>query len=424
MAQTIKREVREAAEKAETKGKEAAARKEFEKADDYFMFAANTYRRVAENLQDPEKKERVLARVGKLEQLAKQCRNVAKRAAPPEPVVEDEAAKTGPVDIPDDADSDQADDTGEAEAADDDLEVEADATQEADDETGSEPSGPRKGPIKPGLRKPQRGKKLRRPKMRPTTGKLPAKTVPPPRAVEAPRAIEAPPPAKAVVTEAPPPAQQESSDDLPAFHADEVPHDPADDTLDDLPDGFEAANYKPRKPVSEHELNQISASVKSARAASVVISLDAADFPIEAPQPGEFTIDLSPRFTEHLCKALVIGDLSEIAGKFHKLADNLIRKAMAGDPRDELDLRFSALACREVADRLLAEPPGDPTREIATAREAYRKGDHVGAAAQYKEAALKLLGREDSEATGKQSLHERQASEYLSLSSRLRKSAK
>ncbi|MCB9932583.1 MAG: hypothetical protein H6841_04085 [Planctomycetes bacterium] len=113
--------------------------------------------------------------------------------------------------------------------------------------------------------------------------------------------------------------------------------------------------------------------------------MDAGDFPEEVLKPGEFSIELSPRFTEHLCKALVVGDLAQIASKFHKLADNLTRKAMGGDPRDELDLRFSALACREVADRLLAEPAGDPTREIESARKAYRRGDFTAAAAQYKQ---------------------------------------
>ncbi|MCZ7605664.1 MAG: hypothetical protein M5U25_06215 [Planctomycetota bacterium] len=80
MAQTITREIREAAEKAEAKGKEAAGRKEFEKADDYFTFAATTYRRIAEAVKDDEKKQRIVAHAGKLDLLAKQCRAASKKS--------------------------------------------------------------------------------------------------------------------------------------------------------------------------------------------------------------------------------------------------------------------------------------------------------------------------------------------------------
>ena len=68
---------------------------------------------------------------------------------------------------------------------------------------------------------------------------------------------------------------------------------------------------------------------------------------------------------------------------------------------------------------MLAEPPGDPSAEIDAARKAYRAGNFEQAAAEYKKAAMKLLGGE-AEGDPKLSLHERQASEYLSFSSRLR----
>ncbi|MCZ7605662.1 MAG: hypothetical protein M5U25_06205 [Planctomycetota bacterium] len=227
---------------------------------------------------------------------------------------------------------------------------------------------------------------------------------------------------------------------MPALaQQDLMEHDASNDTLDEIPEEAETPEYgslpvapvlgrkdvqssvRARAVVNEGDLDELAGNTPSGqRAASVVISLDAGDFPEEALKPGEFSIELSPRFTEHLCKALVMGDLAQIASKFHKLADNLIRKAMGGDPRDELDLRFSALACREVADRLLAEPAGDPTREIENARKAYRRGDFVGAAAQYKQAAMRLLGQQGDEPEDKVSLHDRQASEYLSFSSRLR----
>ena len=142
--------------------------------------------------------------------------------------------------------------------------------------------------------------------------------------------------------------------------------------------------------------------------------------PYAAAKRGYIDDIIEPSRTRlRICKALTMGDVSQIATKFNKLADNLIRKAMGGDPRDELDLRFTALACREVADRLTAAPPGDPTGEIDKARRAYQRGDRKVAAELYKKAALALLGVQD-DSEEKTSKHERQASEYLSFSSRLR----
>ncbi|MCB9934555.1 MAG: hypothetical protein H6840_02600 [Planctomycetes bacterium] len=492
MAQTITREIREAAEKAEAKGKEAAGRKEFEKADDYFTFAATTYRRIAEAVKDDEKKQRILGHAGKLELLAKQCRNAGKKgsgrapaaktevpaseataleaaappaepesAPPPESKPEEEMSESDElelessqaeseqpeptsVDIPGDGDEEPADDS-----APDESELSLDEPVQPAPEVeapAAAVAAPPPAPEKPGLRIP-RNRKLKRGKLKPKSGgvgpgtrTIPApagKTVPPP----APKPVVEAPPAKPVVqtpapkpvVEAPPPKP------VPALaQQDLMEHDASDDTLDEIPDEAEAPEYgslpvapvlgpkdvqssgRNRPVVSDSDLQELAHGSGAQRAASVVISLDAGDFPEEVLKPGEFSIELSPRFTEHLCKALVVGDLAQIASKFHKLADNLTRKAMGGDPRDELDLRFSALACREVADRLLAEPAGDPTREIESARKAYRRGDFTAAAAQYKQAAMRLLGREEQETDEKASLHERQASEYLSFSSRLR----
>jgi hypothetical protein len=488
MAQTITREIREAAEKAETKGKEAAGRKEFEKADDYFTFAATTYRRIAEAVKDDDKKQRILAHAGKLDLLAKQCRNASKKTSGRSAAVNPEDAKPEPkseppaeeatdetltesdeleleapaaaappetpseepsVDIPGDDDEAPAeekledgglslDEPAEESAVEEDSELELEAPAAA----------PPQAPEKPGLRIP-RNRKLKRGKLKPKSGGVGPGT----RTIPAPVAKVPPPPAAKPVVEAPPakpPAPRPAPEAPPAkppmpalAHQDLMEHNPADDTLDEIPDEAETPEYgslpvapvlgpkdvqssaRVQAVVSDGDLDDLAKSAPSGqRAASVVISLDVGDFPEEVLKPGEFSIDLSPRFTEHLCKALVMGDLAQIASKFHKLADNLIRKAMGGDPRDELDLRFSALACREVADRLLAAPAGDPTREIENARKAYRRGDFVGAAAQYKQAAMRLLGRDADEPEEKVSLHERQASEYLSFSSRLRQVGK
>lgn len=488
MAQTITREIREAAEKAEAKGKEAAGRKEFEKADDYFTFAATTYRRIAEAVKDDEKKQRIVAHAGKLDLLAKQCRAASKKASGRSAVVKPEEAKPEPtppleetatgmsqsqeleleapaaesvpdtpseepaVDIPAEEDETAAeenlednelslDEPAEEVAAEVSAEV---AEEEAEPEPETTVAAPPPAGEKTGVRIP-RNRKLKRPKLKPKSGGVGPGT----RTIPAPVAKVAPPPAAKPVVEAPPakaPAPRPAPEAPPAkppmpalAQQDLMEHDASNDTLDEIPEEAETPEYgslpvapvlgrkdvqssvRARAVVNEGDLDELAGNAPSGqRAASVVISLDAGDFPEEALKPGEFSIELSPRFTEHLCKALVMGDLAQIASKFHKLADNLIRKAMGGDPRDELDLRFSALACREVADRLLAEPAGDPTREIENARKAYRRGDFVGAAAQYKQAAMRLLGQQGDEPEDKVSLHDRQASEYLSFSSRLR----
>lgn len=485
MAQTITREIREAAEKAEAKGKEAAGRKEFEKADDYFTFAATTYRRIAEAVKDDDKKQRILAHAGKLDLLAKQCRNAGKKPSgrsaavkpnepkpepKPEPAAEESSAEqmaedeelkldapaaAAPsetpseepsVDIPGDEDEAPAegglddnqlslDEPAEESVAEVSAEIPEDEAEPEVTVAAPPPAG-----EKAGVRIP-RNRKLKRPKLKPKSGGVGPGT----RTIPAPVAKVAPPPAAKPVVEAPPakaPAPKPAPEAPPApalAQQDLMEHDASNDTLDEIPEEAESPEYgslpvapvlgpkdvqssvRARAIVNDGDLDELAGNAPSGqRAASVVISLDAGDFPEEALKPGEFSIDLSPRFTEHLCKALVMGDLAQIASKFHKLADNLTRKAMGGDPRDELDLRFSALACREVADRLLAEPAGDPTREIENARKAYRRGDFVGAAAQYKQAAMRLLGQQGDEPEDKVSLHDRQASEYLSFSSRLR----
>ena len=487
MAQTITREIREAAEKAEAKGKEAAGRKEFEKADDYFTFAATTYRRIAEAVKDDDKKQRILAHAGKLDLLAKQCRNVGKKPSGRSAAVKLEEPKPEPKPEPVSADNlegqmaegdelqldapgaespseapgeePSVDIPGEEEEApaeggldDNELSLDEPAEEPApevadvtlEEEPAPEPeatvAAPPPAGEKTGVRIP-RNRKLKRPKLKPKSGGVGPGT----RTIPAPVAKVPPPPAAKPVVEAPPakaPAPKPAPEAPPApalAQQDLMEHDASNDTLDEIPEAAEAPEYgslpvapvlgpkdvqssvRARAIVNDGDLDELAGNAPSGqRAASVVISLDAGDFPEEALKPGEFSIDLSPRFTEHLCKALVMGDLAQIASKFHKLADNLTRKAMGGDPRDELDLRFSALACREVADRLLAEPAGDPTREIENARKAYRRGDFVGAAAQYKQAAMRLLGQQGDEPEDKVSLHDRQASEYLSFSSRLR----
>lgn len=486
MAQTITREIREAAEKAEAKGKEAAGRKEFEKADDYFTFAATTYRRIAEAVKDDDKKQRILAHAGKLELLAKQCRAAGKKSSgrsaavkpeepKPEPPAEEnaeehaeeqmaesdelelnapaaEAPSEAPseehgVDVPGEEDEIPAEEVVDNnELSLDDPADEPPIEEEAEPEPETTVTAPPPAAEKAGVRIP-RNRKLKRPKLKPKSGGVgpgtrtipaPAAKVPPPPAAKP--VVEAPPARTLALAPKPAPEAPPAKPPMPALaQQDLMEHDASNDTLDEIPEEAETPEYgslpvapvlgpkdvqssvRARAVVSEGDLDELTGGSSSGqRAASVVISLDAGDFPVEALKPGEFSIELSPRFTEHLCKALVMGDLSQIASKFNKLADNLIRKAMGGDPRDELDLRFSALACREVADRLMAEPPGDPTREIEAARKAYRRGDYGVAAAHYKQAAMRLLGREGDEPDEKVSLLERQASEYLSFSSRLR----
>jgi hypothetical protein len=151
----------------------------------------------------------------------------------------------------------------------------------------------------------------------------------------------------------------------------------------------------------------------------VAINLDTRDFPEAEFNPDKFSIVLSPRFTEHLCNALVVGDVARLAETFHKLADNMLKQATDGDPHHELDLRFTALACRAAADRLLDQPVDDPGNEIDAARKAFNSGKMKAAAEQYKQAAVRLIGHDEAEAE-KPGLHERQASEFLSFSSRLR----
>jgi len=446
MAQTVSREIKEAAEKAEAKAKEAAAKKDFEKAEDYFKFAAQTYRRISDGVKDEDKKQRVLAHVTKLEQMARQCRAVIKkkdsRRAPvvdvpdevEEPAHEQPEEPAGEVDIPDEDSGElslEDESEGEAETAvaepeeelDDaptgDVELESEVALEEADE--SEVAAP--PPAKPGVKIPRRKTKgIKRGKPIAKAPVLPGKkkkasTRVGPGAVPPPKVVAAPAPK---VVPAPEPKTVDTPITQDEFVGDNmIEHDASDDTLDEIPEGFEP--LPGGRLASDGDLAELAdtARKESIRNASVVISLDAGDFPVETYGPDDFSIDLSPRFTEALCKALVVGDLTQIAGKFNKLADNLLRKAMAGDPRDELDLRFTALACREVADRMLAEPPGDPSAEIDAARKAYRAGNFEQAAAEYKKAAMKLLGGE-AEGDPKLSLHERQASEYLSFSSRLR----
>lgn len=424
MAQTAAREILEAAEKAETKGKEAAARKEFEKADDYFKFAAMKYRKISVGLKDDAKKSKLVARAEKLDALARQCRSAAKKSASQriEPDVANELA--------DEPAEKSAEETLKQSASEEAVGIpdEGDETELKLDESPAPfaPPPPAAVPVPPPAKagaKIPKTKRLRRAKL---PGKKTSQIVPAP---------------KLTVVEAPTPAAPDgevengSSDASDVTVEDAAPvepyfqHDPSDDTLDEIPDGHEplppvvtrktvSSSGSAPRVVSENDLNELVDDAP--QTASVVINLDAVDFPKEVLKPGEFSIDLSPRFTEHLCKALVMGDLEEIANKFNKLADNLIRKAMGGDPRDELDLRYTALACREVADRLTDQPAASPVKEIEQARKAYRRGDHIGAATQYKQAAMRLLGHEGKDAPEKLSLHERQASEFLNFSSRLR----
>lgn len=429
------REIRDAAEKAESKAKAAAAKKEFEKAADYFSFAADAYLRIGKQL-DAEKQAKCEARASRLEQFAKQCRAALKRggvkAEPPEelkksaepPPAEDEPAPPAD-DSFEESGADELSLTNESE----DETVEIDIPGEDDEEpeesevsltdevmTESELEEP---PPKPEVPPPPARPGVKIPKtkkLKPASipGKGPARPAAKNAKKKKSSQVIAPPPTKKkpdVVT-APKPVAASTDDEAESPEPD----------LNGEPVLGKRDSQRAAAVASEGDLAEL-ADTTNERPASVVISLDNDDFPEQKLEPNEFSIDLSPRFTEHICKALTMGDVSQIAVKFNKLADNLIRKAMGGDPRDELDLRFTALACREVADRLTAAPPGDPTDEIEKARRAYRRGDRKAAAELYKKAAVALLGTKD-ESDEKTSKHERQASEYLSFSSRLRQVGK
>ncbi|MBX3460306.1 MAG: hypothetical protein KF696_10165 [Planctomycetes bacterium] len=403
MAETVAKEIRTAAEQAEAKAKAAAAEKQFEKAADYFTFAATTWRRIAEGLEG-EKQRNVQGRAEKLELMAKQCRSVAARGqkgamtAPPAPVqpAEDKPSEESALTL---------EENTEAAAG------ESDEIDVPEDEPASIPAPPAID-DKPQVRLP--GKKRRKGPRLP--GKGPVTTAPPPAAPPS-TTVAAPPPVPPVEMQLEDKAEvaYESEPDMPA--KEEPEHDYGSVPVAPV---LGKHNISSQRVPAVSDLNEL-ADNKTERSHSVVISLDQGDFPEPKPDPEKFSIELSPRFTAHLCESLVVGDLGQIAAKFEKLANNLVRKAHAGDPRDELDLRFTALVCRELADRLLAGPPGDPGSELGKAREAYRKGDMQAAADHYKQAALKLLGTDSKGAPPEQlALQERQAGEYLGFSSRLR----
>lgn len=390
MAETVAKEIRTAAEQAEAKAKAAAAEKQFEKAADYFTFASTTWRRIAESLEG-DKQRNVQQRAEKLEQMARQCRSVATRGkkgltAPPAP------AKPPEEDAPEEAGLSLE----ESEVAGTAPEV------DIPDEPAATVPAPPVAEDKPSVRLP--GKRRKGPRL-------------PGKAAAAPTTIDAPPPATPVdvpdveAGESAPESEPEMpTEESPEHDYGSVPVAPV----------LGKHNISSQRVPAVSDLNEL-ADTRTERSHSVVISLDQGDFPEPKPDPEKFSIELSPRFTAHLCESLVVGDLGQIAAKFEKLANNLVRKAHAGDPRDELDLRFTALVCRELADRLLASPPGDPGSELGKARESYRKGDMQAAADHYKQAALRLLGAENKEATPEQlALQERQAGEYLGFSSRLR----
>lgn len=460
------KEFKDAIAEAEARAKEAVQKREFAKAAEHFDLAASTFRKMTAHVKGKEAREKIQRAVEKLQDAAQKCLAAARKEAA-KPKENGSSSRTGklkkrekPVPQPE-----------ARQAATEEPEPEAD---EAPDVESAPEIEAAPGPVKPAPLRPKLGKKGRLGlpgKGRGLAAKPAMAKGAPPTKLAAPAAKLTTPPAKVaappkLVVKAPPTVQDEANlsdagfsasektapntSDITLHEVDEVPADApdipdiADTSPPPAPDAAAVAARAAAEAVTEPLLDAalLPPAPPAPRAAdslrmrpapgvpdrrpaglrpgSVVISLDAGDFPNEAADPSRFSIQLSPQFLEHLCAALVAGDLGEIAMKFSKLADNLIRKALAGDRRDELELRFTAQVCREVADRLISRPPGSPVAELEVARSAYRTGDFKSAATLYKQAAMRLLDGEPAQSEQEISLHERQASEYLSFSSRLR----
>ncbi|MCC6465361.1 MAG: hypothetical protein IT463_08500 [Planctomycetes bacterium] len=443
MGETAIKEFKDAIAEAEARAKESVQKREFAKAAEHFDLAAGMFRKLSAHVKGKEARQKIQHAVEKLQGAAQQCLAAARKQAS-KPKENGSSSRTGklkkrekPVPQPDTPPP---------------VEDELAPAEVAAPEPEPAPVG------KPAPLRPKLGKKGRLGLPGKGSRGLPVKPVAPKTAV--PAKLTAPPPK--LVVKAPPAVQDEANlgdagfsasektapdtSDITLHEVEEVPAD-----IPDIPDATDTAPPPAPEPVAAVSPDAITEplldaaapaeapvqlraadSLRSkavsgvpdrrppARPGSVVISLDAGDFPTESADPSRFTIQLSPQFLEHLCGALVAGDLAQIANKFSKLADNLMRKALAGDRRDELELRFTAQVCREVADRLLSRPLGSPVAELEVARSAYRTGDYRSAATLYKQAAMRLLDGEPAQSEQEISLHERQASEYLSFSSRLR----
>jgi hypothetical protein len=345
MTQAVTNRIRDAARQAETKAQEAVSHKQYDKAADYFDFAATQYINWAESIEDEDQKKFISKRTEKLAKLAKQCRNVLKRAEMEKFCKANEAAQ-----------------------------LKANPDNEATVIPGLPPRPKFDG----------KGKKLPVAKLSPAQLRAKAKQ------------------ARKRAQEAKKEAEWET--DPGEFDAAWMHHHDSDDTLNDLPEGFvpPVAPIDNRKPTA-HE--------------AISVRLAPADFP-PLDETGKFTLRLGERFSQHLADAVTSGDLDTIAAKFSRLADNLVRHALSAELRNEIELRFSALVCREVADRL--RNGKGPIQQVATARQAYESGDYVTAARDYRRAAMVLLKGNADASDNSLSLNESKAGEYLNLSSRLR----
>lgn len=374
MTQAVTDRIRDAARQAETKAQEAVSHKQYDKAADYFDFAATQYINWSEAIEDEDQKKYISKRTEKLARLAKQCRNVLKRAEMEKFVKANEKAA---------GKSDQR------------AQLNADPDQEATVIPGAPP----------------------RPKFDGTGNKLPAARMPSrvskkklaaQARAKAQRARKIAKAANEAGRESVADADEEWASDPHEFDATWMHHHDSDDTLNDLPEGF----VPPVAPMSKHA-HGANTSVDH----GVSVQLAPADFPPIA-DTGRFALRLGERFTQHLADALIGGDLDTVAAKFSRLADNLVRHALSAELRHEIDLRFTALVCREVADRL--KVGGGPIKEVLSAREAFEAGDFVAAAKDYRRAALVLLKGDADASDNTVSLNESKAGEYLNLSSRLR----